>query len=561
MGPWSRSRARSDGHAGQCTRPFILSTLCLRSRCRISATVIFRSPHADVPIPDVSYSSFILRHARDLADRAVLVDGPSRRTLTHGQVAGGSRRVAAGLARRGLAKGDVIAIYSPNLPEYALAFHGPVMIGGVVTTANPLYTPDELGFQLRDTGPKFLITVPPFLDKAREAARGSSVREIFVLGDAAGATPFAALLDNDGDPPTVAIDARNDLAVLPYSSGTSGRPKGVMLTHRNLVAVTRQVEAQAQIDETWRTLGILPFFHIYGQAVLMNFPLYLGGLCVTMPRFDLAEFLRLIREYRLTHLYVVPPIVLALAKHPLVEQFDLSSLKLVGCGAAPLDEGLQRACAERLGCLVTQGYGMTETSLACHTTPQDAARVRRGSVGLTLTNMESKIIDVVTGAALPAGERGEICVRGPNVMRGYWNDPEATASTIDAERWLHTGDVGYADADGYFYVVDRVKELIKYKGMQVAPAELEGLLLSHPAVVDAAVIPSPDEEAGEIPKAFVVLRAPIAPAELMDWVAGRVAPHTKIRRTAVVDAIPKSASGKILRRVLVEQERAARAGG
>jgi len=558
--------------------------------------VIFRSPHPDVPIPDVPYSSFILRHARDRADRPVLVDGPSGRTLTQGQVAGGARRMAAGLARRGFTKRDVVAICSPNLPEYALAFHGPLMIGGIVTTTNPLYTPEELGFQLRDTGAKYLITIPLFLDKAREAARGTSVREIFVFGDPppenAGATPFAALLDNDGDPPAVSIDATNDLAVLPYSSGTSGRPKGVMLTHRNLVAVTRQVEAQAQIDETWRTLGILPFFHIYGQAVLMNFPLYLGGLCVTMPRFDLAEFLRLIQEYRLTHLYLVPPIVLALARHPLVDQFDLSSVKLIGSGAAPLDENLQRACADRLKCLVTQGYGMTETSLACHTTPQDPARVRSGSVGLTLTNMESKIIDVVTGAALPAGERGEICVRGPNVTRGYWNnpqatratidtdgwlrtgdvgyrdeagfywnDPEATASTIDAEGWLHTGDVGYADADGYFYVVDRVKELIKYKGMQVAPAELEGLLLSHPAVADAAVIPSPDEEAGEVPKAFVVLRAPIAPAELMDWVAGCVAPHKKIRRMAVVDAIPKSASGKILRRVLVEQERASRAGG
>src|SRR5437667_269042 len=304
---------------------------------RISATVIFRSPHPDVPIPDVPYSSFILRHARDRADRPVLVDGPSGRTLTQGQVTGGARRMAAGLARRGFTKRDVVAICSPNLPEYALAF--------------------------------------------------------------------------------------------------PGRPKGVMLTHRNLVAVTRQVEAQAQIDETWRTLGILPFFHIYGQAVLMNFPLYLGGLCVTMPRFDLTEFLRLIQEYRLTHLYVVPPIVLALAKHPLV---DLSSLRLVGCGAAPLDEGLQRACAERLGCLVTQGYGMTETSLACHTTPQDPARVRRGSVGLTLTNMESKIIDVVTGAALPAGERGEVCVCGAMAVRGYWDDPGATARHVDPEgRPLH----------------------------------------------------------------------------------------------------------------------------
>jgi acyl-CoA synthetase (AMP-forming)/AMP-acid ligase II len=467
--------------------------------------------------------------------------------------------VATGLVRRGLARGDVLAIYSPNLPEYALAFHGPVMAGGVVTTANPLYTAGELQFQLHDTGAKYLVTVPPVLDRAREAAQGTSVREIFVLGEAEGATPFAALLDNDGDLPAVAIDPRNDLVALPYSSGTSGRPKGVMLTHRNLVAVTCQVEVQAQIDENWRTLGILPFFHIYGQAVLMNFPLYFGGLCVTMPRFDLAEFLRLVQDYRLTHLYVVPPIVLALTKHPLVDQFDLSSVKLVSSGAAPLDEGVQRACAERLHCLVVQGYGMTETSLACHVTPQDPARVRVGAVGLTLPGMESRIVDVVTGAELGVDERGEICVRGPNVMRGYWNDPEATARTIDSEGWLHTGDVGYADADGYFHVVDRVKELIKYKGMQVAPAELEGLLLSHPAVLDAAVIPSPDEEAGEVPKAFVVLRQPVPPDDLMGWVADRVAPHKKIRRLAVVDAIPKSASGKILRRVLVEQERATRA--
>lgn len=520
--------------------------------------MIFRSTLSDVAIPDTPYSSFILRHAGEHPDRPVLIDGPSGRTLTLGQVAGGARRVGAGLARRGFVKGDVLAIYSPNLPEYALAFHGPVMIGGMVTTANPLYTPEELALQLRDTGAKYLVTAPTFLDKAREAARDTSVREIFVFGDAEGATPFAALLANDGDMPVVPIQPRDDLVALPYSSGTSGRPKAVMLTHRNLVAVTCQVEAQAQLDENWRTLGILPFFHIYGQVVLMNFPLYFGGLCVTMPRFDLAEFLRLVQQYRLTHLYVVPPIVLALAKHPLVDQFDLSSVKLVNSGAAPLDENLQRACAKRLGCLVTQGYGMTETSLACHVTPQDPAKVRNGAVGLILPNMESKVVDIATGATLPVGERGEICVRGPNVMRGYWNDAEATAHTIDAEGWLHTGDVGYADADGYFYVVDRVKELIKYKGMQVAPAELEGLLLSHPAVADVAVIPSPDEEAGEVPKAFVVLRQAVPPSELMEWVAGRVAPHKKVRRLEVVDAIPKSASGKILRRVLVEQERAAR---
>jgi acyl-CoA synthetase (AMP-forming)/AMP-acid ligase II len=522
--------------------------------------MIYRSEHPDVVIPDVPYPQLIFEHAREWADQPVLVDGPSGRTLTHGQVAAGARRVAASLARTGFGKGDVLAIYSPNLPEYALAFHGPVMAGGIVTTANPLYTAEELNYQLRDTGAVRLVTVPAFLDKAREGARGTAVGEIYVFGEAEGATPFSSLLAADGEPPAVSIDPATDLVALPYSSGTQGRPKGVMLTHRNLVAVTCQVEAQARIDRNWRTLGILPFFHIYGQVVLLNFPLYFGGLCVTMPRFDLAEFLRLIQQYRLTHIYAVPPIVLALAKHPMVAEYDLSSVTLINSGAAPLDEHLQRACAERLHCLVTQGYGMTETSLACHVTPEDPMKVRSGSVGQTLPGMESKVVDVDSGAELGAGERGEICVRGPNVMKGYWNDPEATRRTIDAEGWLHTGDVGYADSDGYFYVVDRVKELIKYKGMQVAPAEIEGLLLTHPAIADAAVIPSPDEEAGEVPKAFVVLRSALAPEAIMDFVAARVAPHKKVRRVEIVETIPKSASGKILRRLLVERERAAHSG-
>lgn len=520
--------------------------------------MIFRSPYPDVAIPVLSYPAFILQHATERADQPVLIDGPTGRTLTVGQVAAGVRRVASALARRGFRKGDVLAIFSPNLPEYVLAFHGTALLGGIVTTANPLYTADELGHQLRDTGAKYLVTVPPFADKARAAAQGSAVREIFVFGDAEGATPFASLLQGDGDVPSVTIDPREDLVALPYSSGTSGRPKGVMLTHYNLVAVSCQVEPFVTDVGEWRTIGVLPFFHIYGLVVLMNYPIYASGLCVTMPRFDLAEFLRIIQDYRITHLYLVPPIVLALAKHPLVAQYDLSSVKLVNSGAAPLDGELQRACAERLGCLVTQGYGMTETSLACHVTPQDPARIKVASSGVTLPNMETRVVDTETGAELGPGERGEICVRGPNIMLGYLGSPKATAETLDAEGWLHTGDVGYADEDGYFYIVDRVKELIKYKGMQVAPAELEGLLLSHPAVADAAVIPSPDEEAGEVPKAFLVLRSPVPTDEIMGWVAARVAPHKKIRRAEIVEAIPKSPSGKILRRVLVERERAAR---
>ncbi len=516
--------------------------------------MIIRSQFPDVTIPEIPYHSFILHRAEEWKDKPAFIDGLTGRTLTFGQVAGGARLVAASLAQRGFKKGDVFAIFSPNVPEYAIVFHAVAMLGGIVTTANPLYTADELAFQLTDTRAKYIVTVPPFVDKVAAAMPASSVQEIFVFGEAAGATPFAELLQSDGQLPDVSIDPRRDLCVLPYSSGTAGKPKGVMLTHYNLVAITRQIENLARYDETNRTLGILPFFHIYGMVVLMNYPLYRGGTCVTMPRFDLEQFLQITQDYSVTHLYLVPPIVLALAKHPSVEKYNLSKVKLINSGAAPLDARIQQLTADRIGCLVTQGYGMTETSLAISITPDTPEKNRLGASGLLLPNMRAKIADPVTGDELGANERGEICVKGPNIMQGYLNNPAATASTIK-DGWLHTGDIGYVDADGYFYVVDRVKELIKYKAMQVAPAELEAVLLSNPAIADAAVIGSPDEEAGEVPKAFVVLKSPLTPEEIMAYVAARVAPHKKIRRVEITDSIPKSASGKILRRILVERER------
>ena len=523
--------------------------------------MIFKSPFPDVTIPEVPYHAFILRRAAEWKDRVAFIDGPSGRTLTFGQVAGGARLIAASLAKRGFTQGDVFAIYLPNLPEYAVAFHAVLMLGGMITTINPLYTADELAGQLNDTRARLLLTIPMFLDKARAAASKSSVEEVFVLGEAEGATPFASLMKSDGQLPAVTINSREDVAVIPYSSGTSGRPKGVMLTHYNLVAITCQVDGVGiqSYDENARTLAVLPFYHIYGMAALMNFPLYRGATCVSVPRFDLEQFLKTIQDYRVTHLYLVPPIVLALAKHPLVDKYDLSSVKLVNSGAAPLDDAVQKLCAQRLHCLVTQGYGMTETSLAISVTPDDPAKMKSGSSGLLLPNMEAKVADLASGADLGPNQNGEICARGPNIMKGYLNNPEATAQTIDAQGWLHTGDIGYIDEDGHFFIVDRVKELIKYKGLQVAPAELEGVLLTNPAIADCAVIPVPDEIAGEIPKAFVVLKSPISADDVMQYVAERVAPHKKVRRVEIVDAIPKSPSGKILRRELVERERAKQA--
>jgi acyl-CoA synthetase (AMP-forming)/AMP-acid ligase II len=300
-----------------------------------------------------------------------------------------------------------------------------------------------------------------------------------------------------------------------------------------------------------RLIAVLPFFHIYGLTVLMNVGLSSGATVVTMPRFDLEQFLTVLQDQKITRAYVAPPIVLALAKHPLVDKFDLSTLTGILSGAAPLDADLADACANRLGCDVKQGYGMTELSPVSHAMP-DGVAMPAGSVGVALPNTESRLVAVETGEDAAAGEPGELWVRGPQVMRGYLNNDEATAATIDSDGWLHTGDVAVVDEQGAFYIVDRVKELIKYKGYQVAPAELEALLLGHPKIADAAVIGVQDEEGGEIPKAFVVVVSgqEITAEEVMAHVEAHVAPHKKVRAVEFIDAIPKSASGKILRKDL-----------
>jgi len=518
-----------------------------------------------VSIPDVPITEYVLRHAERLGDKPALIDGPTGRTLTYRQVADGARRAAAGLARLGFRKGDVFAIYCPNLPEYASVCRGVGMAGGINTTVNPLYTADELANQLNDSGARFLVTVPPFLDKAKEAAAKSRVEEVFVLGAAEGARPFTDLLQAGDRPPAVAIDPAEDLVALPYSSGTTGLPKGVMLTHRNLVANLCQAEGMRNFEafgERDVVLAVLPFFHIYGMVVIMMLGLAGGGTILVMPRFDMVEFLTLVQKYRVTILPLVPPIVLGMVKHPAVAQFDLSSVRLVFSGAAPLGEEMARALSQKLGCPVVQGYGMTEASPVTHLSPTHDAPLKPGSAGCIVPNTEVKIVEVGSGsdAELPVGKEGELWIRGPQIMKGYLNRPEETAGCLDRDGWYHTGDVGYVDGDGYFFIVDRTKELIKYKGLQVAPAELEALLLTHPAVLDAAVVRKADEEAGEVPKAYVVLRPDetskaTSGETIMGWVAQRVAPHKRIRDLEFVDQIPKSASGKILRRVLIDRDR------
>ena len=511
----------------------------------------FDSPFPPVDIPELSFSGFVLERAEGLGEKPAIIDGASGSSLSYRDLSRGVRAAAGGLAERGFRQGDVFAIFCPNVPEYAVAFHAVAMLGGINTTINPLYTASELSFQLKDAHARWLLTVPQFLDRALEGAEAAGIEEIFVLGEAPPATPFERLTSGAAAPPEVVISPHEDLLVLPYSSGTTGLPKGVMLTHRNLVANICQVMPSHRVGQADVVLGVLPFFHIYGMTVVMSLALRNGATVVTMPRFDVEGFLQLLETHRVTRAPLVPPIILALAKDPRVDAFDLSSIDVIMSGAAPLGSDVAESCARRVGCRVIQGYGLTETSPVTHCTPEAPAVNKPGSIGPLLAGTEARVVDVSSGEDLGPDQTGQLLIRGPQVMRGYLNDPVATSSMLDGDGWLHTGDVVRVDTDGYFYVVDRLKELIKYKGFQVAPAELEAVLLSHPEVVDAAVVPAPDEEAGEVPVAFVVTRGePNDERRLIQYVSDRVAPHKRVRRVRFVDEIPKSPSGKILRRHL-----------
>jgi 4-coumarate--CoA ligase len=513
--------------------------------------MIHHSPLPDVAIPDVMLSEHVLRHCARLDDKPALIDGPSGRVLTYGQFADAVRRFAGGLQARGFQPGDVIAIMAPNMPEYAIVFHGAAYAGGTVTTINPTYTKHEVRHQLEDARPTMLFTVTPFLEVAKPAAEGTAITDIYVF-DSSGEAPMFSELFGDPlpEPVPVSLDA---LVVLPYSSGTTGVSKGVMLTHANLVANVQQMLGVLDVGEDDVVMAALPFFHIYGMQVMMNTTLAVGGTVVTMPRFDLEQFLQLHQDYGVTRSFVAPPIVVALAKHPIVDKYDLSSVQHMLSGAAPLSAELALEAGARLNCEVVQGYGMTELSPVSHATPLGG--FKPGSVGVTAPNTETLIVEPGTETPLGIDQDGEVWVRGPQVMAGYLNNDAATKATIDDDGWLHTGDIGHIDADGHLYIVDRLKELIKYKGFQVAPAELEALLLTHPAVADAAVVGLPDDEAGEIPAAGVVLKdGKQATAEdIQAFVAEHVASYKQLRRITFVDTVPKSPSGKILRRLLRDQ--------
>ncbi|MEU4033381.1 4-coumarate--CoA ligase family protein [Streptomyces collinus] len=521
---------------------------------------MFRSAYADVPPVELPIHEAVLGGAADRGDLPALVDGTDGTTLTYAQVDRSHRRLAAALAEAGVRKGDVLALHSPNTIAFPTAFYAATRAGASVTTVHPLATPEEFAKQLGDSAARWIVTVSPLLQSARRAAElAGGVREIFVCDSAPGHRSLLDMLATTAPEPDLAFDPAEDIAALPYSSGTTGVPKGVMLTHRQIATNLAQLEPAVPAGPGDRILAVLPFFHIYGLTALMNVPLRNGATVVVLPRFDLDTFLAAIENHRITGLYVAPPIVLALAKHPAVARYDLSSLKHVISAAAPLDAALAAACSERLGLPpIGQAYGMTELSPGTHVVPLDALhQAPPGTVGRLIAGTEMRIVSLDDPHKdLATGEPGEILIRGPQVMKGYLRRPDATADMIDTDGWLHTGDVGHVDEDGWLFVVDRVKELIKYKGFQVAPAELEALLLTHPGIADAAVIGAHDDDGNEIPHAFVV-RQPTADnltgTDVTAYVAERVAPYKRVRAVTFIENVPRAASGKILRRQLRER--------
>jgi len=511
--------------------------------------MLFRSPWPDIELPTCSILEVILGVAARNADKPAVIEAETARSLTYGQLVEGIERVAAGLSSVELRPGQPLAVALPNCIDFVLAWYGIVRAGGWVVPINPLCTPAEMRMQIQDSGVRYVLTVPE-----NAAALKTFVDHVFASGG-----NWKEILDCAGPPPVI-HSSPSDLAVMPSSSGTTGKPKGVMLTHFNVVSNIRQILA-VDLGRTEDVMvNMAPLYHATGLSFMIGV-LGAGGTIVLMRKFELETWLALNERHRATFLFGPPPVVLAVTKSPLWPKFRLDSLRCMFCGAAPLGADLHEAFEQRTGLVLRQGFGMTETTGPTSINAEERARRKLGSCGYLFPSCEARVVDIADGRELGPCEAGEIWLRGPNIMQGYWNQPEANRETFPGDRWMRTGDIGYFDADGCIFIVDRLKEFIKYKAYQVAPAELEDVLQSHPGVQDAAVIGAPDEAAGEIPMAFVVRKAGAAPDpnELMQYVAARVAPYKKIRAVEFVSEIPKSPAGKILRRVLKENLRTRRA--
>jgi acyl-CoA synthetase (AMP-forming)/AMP-acid ligase II len=514
--------------------------------------VIYRSQISGLHIPRAFLSDHVLASAVSRADRTALLDAATGEDLTYGELVQAANRGAAGLAASGVAQGDVVAVMSHNQPRFAVVVHAALRAGAVISPINPVLTVEEIVKQLTDSQARALVVAQSCAEKGAEAAQRAGVRQVFILGThpEQGGSWDDLVGGAEPTPPALTADPAEALAALPYSSGTTGTAKGVMLTHRNLVSNLEQLAQSWRLTEDDVLCGALPFFHIYGFTVILNSALLAGATVVTLPRFGLRPFLDVVQRYGVTRGHLAPPMVLGLAQAAEVDEYDLSSMHTAICGAAPLDEELASRAEERIGCVIRQGYGMTEAGPGTHCAYDEVfTSTPAGAAGQLLPDTEARLVDPVSGEDVAFGESGELWVRGPQVMAGYLNNPDATAQTL-TNGWLRTGDIVRVDGHRNFFIVDRLKELIKHNGYQVAPAELEALLLTHPDVADAAVVAMHHPTGGEAPKAFVVTSGAIDPQDLLDWVAARVAPYKRIRALEFIDDIPKSPAGKILRRRL-----------
>ncbi len=496
------------------------------------------SPEAPAfEFPRVAWHELLRASAARVPDKPALIfrDQPwaYREVLAEGE------RAAAGLARLGVHPGDRVLLGLRNRPEYIAGLYATSRLGAIAVPVNASYKVEEARYYLDHSGARVAILEPGIWERI-QPIRGElrALEQVVVVEEAAGDLPWEALLaEPAGDLPSPVRNPAEEVFVLLYSSGTTGRPKGVMLTHQNMVASHHQYLAAGKVRGDDISLIFVPACHVYGLN-LVGGALTAGATQLLLERYRLETCLDLVQRYRVTLFYATTAVLIELGQFPRVHDYDLSSVRYINSGGAPLPPELGAKVEKLLGIRVANGYGMTEAPIS----------------GFRVPGEERRIVDPETGRALATFEPGEILIRGPHVMKGYWRDPEETARVL-RDGWLHTGDIGYLDETGRVRVISRRKELIKYKGFAISPLELEGLLLDHPAVADCAVVGKSDSLAGEVPKAFVVL-APGAKAtaeELMEFVGGRVAEYKRIREVAFVEEIPRNSSGKIMKRLLVEE--------